>query len=166
MAALTEPLSIAEKGIEQIRIIQSRMPWACEHPDHSFLSPSEYHPLSLATFSTHDSETLAGWWAAYPDERRQLWETLGTEGAAPERIPGEFELELIRWLAQGGSLFTVLMLQDLLDPFGLLPGEPAEHRVNVPGTVGSHNWTWRCPVGLEQLLEDGEICRRLAETVG
>jgi threonine dehydrogenase-like Zn-dependent dehydrogenase len=36
MAVFTEPLSIAEKGVEQIRLIQSRMPWACEHPDHSF----------------------------------------------------------------------------------------------------------------------------------
>ncbi len=39
LAVLTEPLSIVEKGIEQIRIIQSRLPWACEHPDHTFLSP-------------------------------------------------------------------------------------------------------------------------------
>jgi len=39
LAVFTEPLSIVEKGIEQIRIIQSRLPWACEHPDHSFQSP-------------------------------------------------------------------------------------------------------------------------------
>jgi len=38
LAVFTEPLSIAEKGIEQIRIIQSRLPWACEHPNHDFLS--------------------------------------------------------------------------------------------------------------------------------
>ncbi|MBI2652045.1 alcohol dehydrogenase catalytic domain-containing protein [Candidatus Woesearchaeota archaeon] len=31
-----EPLSIAEKGIEQIKIIQSRMPWSCAHPKHRF----------------------------------------------------------------------------------------------------------------------------------
>jgi threonine dehydrogenase-like Zn-dependent dehydrogenase len=36
LAVFTEPLSIAEKGVEQIRLIQSRMPWACEHPQHSF----------------------------------------------------------------------------------------------------------------------------------
>jgi len=36
LAVFTEPLSIAEKGVEQIRLIQSRMPWACEHPNHSF----------------------------------------------------------------------------------------------------------------------------------
>ena len=36
LAVFTEPLSIAEKGIEQIRIIQSRLPWSCPHPDHTF----------------------------------------------------------------------------------------------------------------------------------
>lgn len=36
MSVLTEPLSIVEKGIQQIRLIQSRMPWSCSHPEHSF----------------------------------------------------------------------------------------------------------------------------------
>jgi threonine dehydrogenase-like Zn-dependent dehydrogenase len=36
-AVFTEPLSIAEKGIAQLRTIQSRFPWGCEHPGHSFL---------------------------------------------------------------------------------------------------------------------------------
>ncbi len=38
LAVFTEPLSIAEKGLEQIRVIQSRLPWGCEHPEHAFLS--------------------------------------------------------------------------------------------------------------------------------
>ncbi|MEE9583078.1 MAG: alcohol dehydrogenase catalytic domain-containing protein [Dehalococcoidales bacterium] len=38
LAIFAEPLSIVEKGIEQIRIIQSRLPWACPHPGHTFLS--------------------------------------------------------------------------------------------------------------------------------
>lgn len=38
IAVFTEPLSIVEKGTEQIRIIQSRMPWTCSHPEHSFTS--------------------------------------------------------------------------------------------------------------------------------
>ena len=32
LAVFTEPLSIAEKGIAQLRTIQSRFPWTCEHP--------------------------------------------------------------------------------------------------------------------------------------
>ena len=38
LAVFTEPLSIAEKGIEQIRVIQSRLPWSCPHPEHGFLA--------------------------------------------------------------------------------------------------------------------------------
>ena len=38
LAVLAEPLSIAEKGIEQIRLIQSRLPWSCSHPQHNFQS--------------------------------------------------------------------------------------------------------------------------------
>ncbi len=40
LAVFTEPLSIAEKGIEQLRTIQSRLPWTCPHPEHGFLSPN------------------------------------------------------------------------------------------------------------------------------
>jgi threonine dehydrogenase-like Zn-dependent dehydrogenase len=36
LAVFTEPLSIAEKGIEQVRIMQSRLPWSCPHPEHDF----------------------------------------------------------------------------------------------------------------------------------
>ena len=39
LAVFTEPLSIAEKGIAQLRTIQSRFPWTCEHPEHDFLAP-------------------------------------------------------------------------------------------------------------------------------
>ncbi|MBI4296039.1 MAG: alcohol dehydrogenase catalytic domain-containing protein [Chloroflexi bacterium] len=38
LAMFVEPLSIAEKGIEQIKTIQSRFPWSCSHPAHSFRS--------------------------------------------------------------------------------------------------------------------------------
>lgn len=38
VAVFTEPLSIAEKAIEQIRTIQSRLPWSCPHPNHGFLA--------------------------------------------------------------------------------------------------------------------------------
>ncbi len=38
IAVLTEPLSIVEKAIEEIRIIQSRMLWTCSHQEHRYLS--------------------------------------------------------------------------------------------------------------------------------
>ncbi len=39
LAVFTEPLSIAEKGVEQIRVIQSRLPWYCPHDEHSLNDP-------------------------------------------------------------------------------------------------------------------------------
>jgi threonine dehydrogenase-like Zn-dependent dehydrogenase len=33
---LTEPISIAEKAIAEIRYIQNRLPWSCIHPDHRY----------------------------------------------------------------------------------------------------------------------------------
>ncbi len=38
IAVFTEPMSIVEKGIQQIRLIQSRLPWSCAHPGHSLTS--------------------------------------------------------------------------------------------------------------------------------
>jgi threonine dehydrogenase-like Zn-dependent dehydrogenase len=40
LAVFAEPVSIAEKAIEQIKIIQARLPWTCPHPDHGFTSDS------------------------------------------------------------------------------------------------------------------------------
>lgn len=38
-AVLTEPLSISEKVLSDIRLIQSRLPWSCEHPEHRYDLP-------------------------------------------------------------------------------------------------------------------------------
>ncbi len=38
LAIFTEPLSIAEKAIEQITIIQSRLIWTCSHTEHAYSS--------------------------------------------------------------------------------------------------------------------------------
>lgn len=47
LAIFSEPLSIVEKGVEQIRTIQSRLPWACGHPEHSFDS-EDWGPCKTA----------------------------------------------------------------------------------------------------------------------
>ncbi|MCK4778157.1 MAG: glucose 1-dehydrogenase [Actinomycetia bacterium] len=39
LAVLTEPLSIAEKALEEVRFIQQRLPWACIHPEHTYNTP-------------------------------------------------------------------------------------------------------------------------------
>ena len=153
--------TLRELGICGLKVQRWEKRW---EQDNSFIDPAEYPALSVATVSTHDSETLSGWWEAYPSERQQLWETLGREGIAPSRLFPDIHRQILSWVAGGGATFNLFQLQELLEPFGLLPGHPADHRVNVPGTVGDTNWTWRCPVGLEELLHNHELARRIRET--
>jgi len=131
--------------------------------DRRFIPPSDYPLLSMATLSTHDSEILAQWWEENPSERQELHEILGGTGEAPARLTPDLHRAIQRWLAGGRSLFLVLLIQELLWPEGLLPGEAADHRINLPGTVSPRNWTWRCPVGLEDLLADSARTRRIRE---
>ena len=120
--------------------------------DRRFIPAGDYDPLSMATLSTHDSEILAQWWAENGSERDELHGVLGHSGEAPAALTPELHREIVAWLAGGSSLFLVLLLQELLWPAGLLPGNPADHRINLPGIVNDTNWTWRSPVATEDLL--------------
>jgi 4-alpha-glucanotransferase len=146
--------TLGDMGICGMKVQRWERRW---HEDRGYVDPADYHPLSVATLATHDSETLAGWWDAAPDERDLLWTTLGHDLPAPAPMPADAQREVIRWLSGASSLFVVHLLQDLLAPFGLLPGDPADHRINLPGIVNDTNWTWRCPVPLERLLGDSDL---------
>ncbi len=141
---------LAEMGICGLKVQRWERRW---NEDRSFIDPSLWSPLSVATLSTHDSETLAGWWETSPDDRVVLARTLGFEGEVPARLPGAIERAIVRWLRRTPSRFVVLAMQDLLSPLGLLPGKPSDHRVNVPGVVDGVNWTWRCPMNIEDLSD-------------
>ncbi len=143
--------TLLEMGICGFKVQRWEKRWK---GDRRFLSPSDYPLLSMATLSTHDSEILAQWWEENPQDRQELFEIVAGAGEAPGRLTPELHRRIQRWLSQGRSLFLVLLLQEILWPEGLLPGPPAEHRINLPGTVGPWNWTWRCPVNLEDLLAD------------
>ena len=132
--------------------------------DRRFIPPREYPVLSVATLSTHDSEILAQWWRDNPQERQELHEALGRTGTAPDGLTPDLHREILRWLAGGRSLFQIHLIQEILWPEGLLSGPPEEHRINVPGTVGPWNWSWRCPVSIESLLGDDERNRRILDT--
>ena len=132
--------------------------------DGSIIPPAEYPPLSVATVSTHDSETLAGWWQDNYEDRQQLWQFLGGDGEAPTHLEGPLLRRIIQWVAASGSLFAIFMIQDLLGLFGILEGDPSHHRINVPGTVAHTNWSWRCPVTMEDLLADDGLTQELLDS--
>jgi 4-alpha-glucanotransferase len=74
-----------------------------KNKDGNYTDPGTYHPVSLATSSTHDNEPLAA-----------------------------------------NSRIVILPIQDI---FG------SRERVNTPGTLGDHNWTYRFPTAAEDFLK-------------
>ncbi|MFH1530789.1 MAG: 4-alpha-glucanotransferase [Pseudomonadota bacterium] len=146
--------TLSELGICGMKVQRWEKDW---HGDRRFIDPATWASLSLATVSTHDSELLGEWWRTFPHERQELWERLGRAGWSPPELDPETHGAILRWVSGGSSLFVIYMLQELLAPLGLLPGDPATHRINIPGTVGDHNWTWRCPISLEELRSRADL---------
>jgi 4-alpha-glucanotransferase len=145
--------TLSALGICGTKVIRWEREW--DSPGQPFIPPQRFSPLSMATLSVHDSETLRGWWQDYPDQRQAYWEALGHVGEAPRTLPRDVHEQALRVTAAAGSSFVILALQDLLEPYGLLHPQSSENRVNVPGTVADTNWSWRLPFPLERLLADG-----------
>ncbi|MFM2185631.1 MAG: hypothetical protein RIR43_203 [Pseudomonadota bacterium] len=111
---------------------------------HEFL-PHNYVANTLVYTGTHDNETVRGWWStATPAERHFAASYL----AAWDH---DIHWAMIRAAAQSVACMAVYPLQDVL-------GLGAEHRMNLPGSMGPHNWTWR----LQWPMLDEESRRVLA----
>jgi 4-alpha-glucanotransferase len=132
--------------------------------------PSRYPELSVATTSTHDTETLASWWRTATDEERRSFlalPQLHEERSSKERPAAEWDAgfrdRVLNLLYHSGSDLLLLPIQDV---FGW------EDRINTPATVSEENWTWRLPWPVDHLRTEPEAqerartLRRFAEQSG
>jgi 4-alpha-glucanotransferase len=124
----------------------------------AFVSPSDYAELSLATTGTHDTDTLAEWWDAAPADERARMLALPALALAGTR-DAEVTFEQVRdailaALYAAPSRMVMIPIQDL---FGW------RERINLPGTVGPANWSWRLPLAIEDLRDDAALAARMAE---
>lgn len=137
--------SLARLGVPGSKVLRWERAWHV--PGQPFLDPAEFAPQSCALTSTHDTETLPDWYDhADLDERAALLRLplLSTRGFQNPHDPwspalGDALLELA-WSSGSTELFVTP--QDL---FGW------RDRINVPATVGEHNWTWRLPWPVDAL---------------
>ena len=126
------------------------LPW---EKDEHFMSrdPRGFPELSVATWSTHDTQPITAWWDELePWERERL--------AALDKIPvdlpeEERELALLKLLFSARSELTLVLVNELLGD---------KSRINTPGTVNDRNWTWRLPRPIEELAEDPKTAERFA----
>jgi 4-alpha-glucanotransferase len=113
-------------------------------------SPAEYPKLSVATFGTHDTAPITSWWDELkPWEREQI---AGHAGMSPDAREDVRHVKLTQMLLAAPSDIALLQIQELL-------GDGT--RVNLPATIGPHNWTYRVTRPLEQLMQDARIVERL-----
>ena len=122
----------------------------------AFISPADYPALSLATTGTHDTDTLAQWWeTASTGERERMLRVLGLAPAGSHGNRADFERMRDRMLAALYASPSRMVLIPIQDLFGW------RERINLPGTVGPANWSWRLPLAIEDMMQNGETNSRL-----
>jgi 4-alpha-glucanotransferase len=132
-------------GLPGYRVI----PW--EQDERGFRAPKDFPPCSVASWSTHDTAPITSWWAELPAADRKILESICPfDGTLPAP---ELVFAQLRALFQSGSDLALVLAPEVL-------GEPT--RINVPGTVGGANWTYRLPAPIEELERDPAVQARMA----
>ena len=117
--------------------------------------------VSLAVTGTHDTESLWTWWEGLPtwEREQQLTQPLlaKLKGTSETRFTPQTKSALLE-LAYASSCDA--LLTPITDALGW------RDRMNMPGTVGTHNWTFRLPWRLPELdtaAEPVAAARELAQ---
>ena len=148
--------SLERLGLPGFRVLRWEREW--QQPGHPFHDPAGWPAYSVATTSTHDTETLAAWWeAATPEERAAVGRIPRLEGRIddPPNAPFDDRLRdaLLELMYASGSDLLLLPVQDL---FGW------RDRINTPATLADDNWTWRLPWPVDRLASVPEAAGRAA----
>lgn len=123
------------------------LPW--ERDDGRFRDARHFPANSVATWSTHDTSPIHAWWHELRDDERS---SLANVYALPfELHTPEGHLAVLRALFEAGSDLTLVQVQELL---------AAPDRINVPGTVGPHNWAYRMHQNLNDMQHTSALTQR------
>lgn len=122
-----------------------------------FSNPMTFPALSVACFGTHDTEPVAVWWEGLGRDEREAVRAIPllaplAKDLGPELTP-VVHAALVDLLHAAGSDLVLFLIQDLLG---------VRDRINVPSTIGPHNWTYRLPAPVEDLRRDGRVNEILA----
>lgn len=163
---------IADAGLLGIRVL------LFQRHGSRFLRPGEWSDKAIATTTTHDLPTIAGWWQgrdidwrakldllepgqseeqarqAREQERSSMWQAMSEAGCVHGPLPESAPLDAaIAFIAQTPA------------PLAMLPAEDAlglQEQPNLPGTVDTHpNWRRRLPQSVDTVLDTPEVAARL-----
>ncbi len=118
--------------------------------------PEDHPACSFATYATHDHPPILAMWE---DLRKNIAKGCNGSGDGLKLISQYASLpvmeankypefnSVIKWaliesLLKSSANYATLMITDILD---------SQTRINTPGTVGDHNWTYRVAWGFENI---------------
>lgn len=145
-----------------------------------FRSPQDWSTANMATTSTHDLPTVAGWWqqrdldwrtklellgpvpedeqrAQRVQDRDALWQAVRSADA-PAQAPDEAPLDdIVRYVGRSAAPLVLLPLEDVLG---------SEEQPNLPGTIDEHpNWQRRLGLPVQELLDAEQPARTLSTLI-
>lgn len=145
--------SLARLAVPGLKVLRWERHW--HEPERPFRNPADYPPESMATTGTHDTSTLAAWWAeADSEERRRCAEAPAMRAAglsAESPFSAEVRDAFLRVMFSAGSRLLLLPVQDV---FGWAD------RINDPAAEERANWSWRLPWPADDLLTEPEPLER------
>jgi len=157
-------ICLKELGIPGTRVMRWELDWT-KPPPQPFIPLKEYWPLSMTCVSTHDSETLGGWWKSHSQDAAR-WAHHKHWHYSPE-LSHEHRKSYLRDSHHTSSLFHVNLLQEYLALYPeLIAANPDEERINVPGTISPNNWTYRYRPTVETIVSHKGLLSDIRSLVG
>ena len=158
------PTVLNKLNILSLRIERWARNW--DAPYSPYYAMDEYPRLSVCTTSCHDTSSLRGLWKEPDFDKALYWSHAGFPGNAPEELTPTVVRNILSHVFSANSLLCILPVQDY---FALSPAlsecAPEEERVNIPGTVGGKNWTYRLPCSVEDLIKNNFLCSEIRKLV-
>lgn len=158
------PTVLKKLNILSLRIERWARNWNA--PYSPYYDVEEYPRLSVCTTSCHDTSTLRGLWEEPDFDKDLYWSHTHLSGNAPEKMTPPTARNILSHIFSSNSMFCILPAQDYFALSSVLSEVPAnEERVNIPGTVGGANWSYRMPCTVEQLLENKTLSSEIQKLV-
>jgi len=154
------PRVLSKLKILGLRVVRWFRAW--DRDGSPYIQFDEYPALSVCTPAVHDSSTVREWWEREADQG-QFSGFIGVPSLPRIYNPGTAKVILSK-TASARSRYRVFQIQDLLHLSNNWYSEnPADERVNVPGTANDFNWTYRLPAQINEIAKDKELIASVVE---
>jgi 4-alpha-glucanotransferase len=149
-------MSLRRLGVPGYKVFRWEREWNRE--GQPFVDPATYPATAVATTGTHDTDTIAAWWASAPaEERAAVLDIPSLHGRLTEgQLADARESRSLTWplrdailemLIGSGSDLVIVPIQDV---FGWTD------RINQPATIGDSNWSWQLPWDVDAFARQPE----------